>query len=106
MEATMSRQAQLDAINAFCSQPFPTRVQQAREFIPAASKIAEAMGPLFQAGDHSAAALGCALVNATLILDGWCSCQDHSSANDCYYCYTNGSHGWICSSCCRRTQVG
>lgn len=91
---------------AFGQLPWEKRKAMTRPFLTSASHLARAMGPLVQAGDHNAPALACAFVNAELLLDGWCKCPKHSSANDCYYCYHTGSHGWMCSSCCRVTQVG
>lgn len=98
------KQATVDT--AFLNKPWNERKADARPFLRSASELARALGPLQQANDGTPAALACALVNGELREAGWCDCQKHSSANDCFYIFPDGQHGWMCSNCCRVTQIG
>lgn len=75
----------------------------------AADLLVRTIGPLKQAGDESAAALGCAFANWTVLKNGWCECKhDHGAASDeCFWHSPDtSSHGWMCPQCKGMTQVG
>lgn len=79
----------------------------ALDYLPIARQLADLLGPLVSAGDHTPAALVAAYVNFELRRPGWCQGHASQTTEEVYYCDpASGLHGWMCSTCRKTTQTG